>query len=186
MGYQLRRIRWSGFVAPSRAPTIRLLHRPGRPDTVGDIDADLLSERGPGRGIRLFVAAFLGLFLISGLAGVEAWPLTGWRLYSRVVHGDFWGWQVLAVGADGVERPVDLRHLPAAYHGVPYLLNHFDGLPEAEREAACAALGIAARAQYAGAAGVAIDHVLGRIPAHPHDPPSPPSDRIRVHQCTLE
>jgi hypothetical protein len=152
---------------------------------VGAIDEDDVA-RGPGRGIRLFVAAFLGLFLITGLAGVEAWPLTGWKLYSRVVHGDFWGWQVLAVGADGIERPVDLRHGPAAYHGVTYLLNHFDHLTETERQAACAALGVPARAQYGDVAGVAIDHVLGRIPVHRDDPPSAPSERIRIHKCKLD
>jgi hypothetical protein len=166
---------------------------------VGGIDADLLvpaidgaapdeiaGEHGPGRGIRLFVGAFLGLFLITGLVGVEAWPLTGWKLYSRLRHGDFWGWQVLAVGADGIERSVDLGHLPAAYHGVPYLLNDFAGLPEADREGACLALAVVARAQYPGVAGVAVEHVLGRIPVDPDDPPSPPSRRIRVHQCTLD
>jgi hypothetical protein len=175
------------------------LHRRERPDTVGGIDADLFvpaidgaapdeieGERGPGRGVRVFVGAFLGLFLISGLVGVEAWPLTGWKLYSRVRHGEFWGWQVLAVGADGIERSVDLRHLPAAYHGVPYLLNGFSGLPAADREAACSALGVAARAQYPDVAGVAVDHVLGRIPVDPDGPASPPSRRIRVHQCTLD
>jgi hypothetical protein len=35
-------------------------------------------------------------------------------------------------------------------------------------------------------AGVAVDHVLGRIPVDPRDPPSLPSRRIRVHQCTLD
>jgi len=143
-------------------------------------------ERGPGRGIRLFVGAFLGLFLISGLVGLEAWPLTGWKLYSRLRHGEFWGWQVQAVGADGTERSVDLRHLPAAYHGVPYLLNGFGDLAADDREAACSALGVAARTQYADVAGVAVDHVLGRIPVDPEDPPGPPSRRIRVHQCTLD
>jgi hypothetical protein len=144
------------------------------------------AERGPGRGIRLFVGAFLGLFLITGLVGVEAWPLTGWRLYSRLRHGDFWAWQVLAVGADGIERSVDLGHLPPAYHGVPYLLNDFAGLPVADREGACLALAVAARAQYSGVVGVAVDHVLGRIPVDPEAPPSLPSRRIRVHQCTLD
>jgi len=164
------------------------------------IDADLLvpgpiddavpggdeGEGAPGRGIRLFVGAFLGLFLITGLVGLEAWPLTGWKLYSHVRHGDFWDWQVLAVGADGAERAVDLRHLPAAYHGVPYLLKGFDGLAPPDREVACSALGVAARAQYDDVTGVAVDHVRGRIPVDPGNPPGPPTRRIRVHQCTLE
>jgi hypothetical protein len=93
---------------------------------------------------------------------------------------------VLAVEADGTERSIDLGHLPTAYHGVPYLLNGFDGLEVDDREAACSALGVAARAQYGDVTGVAVDHVLGRIPVVPGGPPSPPARRIRIHQCTLD
>ena len=32
------------------------------------------------RWARWFVGVFLGLFLLCGVAGFEAWPLTGWRL----------------------------------------------------------------------------------------------------------
>jgi hypothetical protein len=93
---------------------------------------------------------------------------------------------VLAVGGDGAERPVDPRHLPAAYHGVDYLLNDYAHRPAADQEATCLALGVAARAQYPGVAGVAVDRVLGRIPVDPGDPPSLPSRRIRIHQCRLD
>jgi hypothetical protein len=143
-------------------------------------------EHGPGRGIRLFVGGFLGLFLLSGLIGVEAWPLTGWKLYARVRHGDFWGWQVLAVEPDGNERSVDIRHAPAAYHGVNYFLGDFEGLSAEEREAACLGLVEAARRQYPDVAGVAIDHILGYVQTGPDDVPRPPSQRIRVHQCSVE
>jgi len=90
------------------------------------------------------------------------------------------------VGPDGAERAVDLRRLPAAYHGVPYLLKDFDGLAPSDREVACSALGVAARTEYDDVTGVAVDHVLGRIPVDPGHPPGPPSRRIRVHQCTLD
>jgi hypothetical protein len=92
---------------------------------------------------------------------------------------------VLAVGGDGVERPVDLRHLPAAYHGVDYLLHDYARRPAADREGTCLALGVAVRTQYAFVTGVAVDRVLGRIPVDPGDPPSLPSRRVRVHQCRL-
>jgi hypothetical protein len=106
-------------------------------------------------------------------------------MYARVRHGDFWGWQVRAVGVDGSERSVDLRNMPAAYHGVTHFLSDFEGLSAEDREAACLALGQAARQQYPGVAGVAIDHVLGRVPVDPGGPPSPSSRRLRIHQCEL-
>lgn len=154
------------------------------PDTVGGVNTELVPESGPGRGVRLFVGCFLGLFLVGGLIGVEAWPLTGWKLYARLRHGEFSGWQVLAVGYDGNERVVDLRHAPAAFHGVNHFLNDVDGLTDEQREAACLGLVEAARRQYPDVAGVAIDHIVGYVLVHPGDPPRPPSQRIRIHQCS--
>ena len=142
-------------------------------------------EQGPGLGIRLFVGAFLGLFLITGLIGVEAWPLTGWSLYSRLRHGEQWGWQVLAIGPDGAERHIELQRLPAAYHGVIYALGGFAGRHPAERESTCRALGPAARAQYPDAVEVAVDRVRYRIPTDPDRPPRPPTGRVRNHRCRL-
>ena len=139
----------------------------------------------PGRGIRLFVGAFLGLFLLGGLIGVEAWPLTGWSLYSRLRHGDQWGWQVLAVGPDGGERAVELQRLPAAFHGVTYFLGGFAGRPAGEKESACLALGGAARVQYPDAVGVAVDRVRYRVRTDLDRPPDPPTARVRSYQCRL-
>lgn len=139
----------------------------------------------PGRGIRLFVGGFLALFLVSGAIGVEAWPLTGWSLYSRVRHGEGWAWQVLAVGPDGAERAVDLQRLPAAYHGVAYFLGGFASRPPAEKESACRALGAAARRQYPGTVGVAVDRVPYRIRPAPGDAAGP-GGRVRHHECGLD
>jgi hypothetical protein len=155
------------------------------PDTVGGIDTDVVvpdTDPTPGRGIRLFVGGFLGLFLIGGLLGLEAWPVTGWKMYARLRHGDFWGWQVRAIGVDGSERSVDLRNAPAAYHGVTHFLSDFERLSAEDRQAVCLALAQVARTQSEDVAGVAIDHVLGRIPVDPGGP-SGPSERVRIHRC---
>jgi hypothetical protein len=142
-------------------------------------------ESGPGRGIRLFVGGFLALFLVSGTIGVEAWPLTGWSLYSRLRHGEGWAWQVLAVGPDGTERAVDLQGLPAAYHGVAYFLGGFGSRHPAEKESACRALGGAARTQYPDAVAVAVDRVRYRIRPTPDDA-AEPGGRVRNHECRLD
>lgn len=107
-------------------------------------------------------------------------------MYATLRHGDFWGWQVRAVSADGTERSVDLRNAPAAYHGVTHFLSDFERLPENGRRAACLALGEVARAQHPDATGVVIDHVLGRTPREPGSPAVPPQRRLRVHQCSVD
>lgn len=127
------------------------------------------------------------MFLLTGLAGVEAWPLTGWKLYARLRHGEFWGWQVRAIGTDGSDRAVDIRHAPAAYHGVNHFLSDFEGFSPHQRQAACLALGEVARAQYGSVIGeLIIDRVRARIPTDPDAPPQPASQRITIHRCELE
>jgi hypothetical protein len=133
----------------------------------------------------LFVRGFLGVFLLAGLIGLEAWPLTGWKMYSRLRHGEYWAWQVLAVGPDGDERYVELRDLPTAYHGVAYFLGDLAARSAEDQEAACLALGEAARTQYPEVVGVVVDRIRGRVPTDPDDPPSGPSGRIRTYQCRL-
>jgi hypothetical protein len=107
-------------------------------------------------------------------------------MYARLRHADFWGWQVRAVGPDGSVHHVDLRHGPAAFHGVTHFLSDFEGLSDQQRRAACLALGQVARTQYGEVDEVIIDHVLGRIPVDPGAPPTPPSERVTVHQCRLD
>jgi hypothetical protein len=104
-------------------------------------------------------------------------------MYARLRHGDFWGWQVLSVGVDGSERSVDLRNAPAAFHGVTHFLSEFEGLSTDERQAVCLSLADVARTQYGAVAGVAIDHVLGRVPVDLNGPPGPATRRIRIHRC---
>jgi hypothetical protein len=144
-----------------------------------------MANEEPGIVIRVFVVAFLALFLGAGLFGVEAWPLTGWRLYSRLRHGQQWSWQVGAVAPDGRERLLDLHRLPAAYHGVPYVLGSFEGLSAEAKESACRGLGEAARLQYPDVTGVVIDHIRGSVARGPDAPVAAPSGRIRSYQCRL-
>ena len=54
----------------------------GAPATGGD-ETTRGDERPP-RGIRVFVWIFLAAFMICGAAGIEAWPLTGFRLFSHL------------------------------------------------------------------------------------------------------
>lgn len=43
-----------------------------------------MDEQRPPRWTRWFVWTFLGSFLVCGATGLDTWPLTGFRLFSRV------------------------------------------------------------------------------------------------------
>jgi hypothetical protein len=80
------------------------------------------------RWARWFVAVYLGLFVLCGVAGFEAWPLTGWRLFADARQARQPGFQAVTVDGAGRETPVPFRDLPAGYHGDVQVLRGFAGL----------------------------------------------------------
>ncbi len=81
------------------------------------------------------VAAVAG----SGLAGLEAWPLTGWRLFSERRQAVVMRLEARAVAPDGAEAPVPFGRLPHAYSGSVPVLAQMAGQRPAEREPVCRA-----------------------------------------------
>ena len=89
---------------------------------------------------RVFVYGFLGVFLITGLAGVEAWPFTGWKLFSQVRTDRQVGWEAVTVDGAGHERAVPFSALPRGYRGGPHLFSAYRRFSTERIEASCRAL----------------------------------------------
>jgi hypothetical protein len=89
------------------------------------------------RGIRRFVIVFLAAFLVSGTFGIEAWPLTGWRLFSHLRAPRQVSWQAVAVDVHGREERVVFIHLPWAYRGFTLVMQRFDRLTPDRRRDVC-------------------------------------------------
>ena len=70
------------------------------------------ADRAP-RWARWFVGAYLALFLVCGLVGLEAWPLTGWRLFADARQARQPGFQAVTVDRAGRETTVPFADLPA-------------------------------------------------------------------------
>jgi hypothetical protein len=86
---------------------------------------------------RAFVAVFLGAFVLSGFLNLDAWPLTGWRLFSRLRQDHQVGWQADAVDASGGETQIAFSRLGPAYQGSSLVLREFPSLPERRQVALC-------------------------------------------------
>jgi hypothetical protein len=84
-----------------------------------------------GPGVRAFVAVFLTIFVACALLQVEAWPFSGWRLFSHLRSEEARGWQATVVEPDGSERPIPFAVL--------HVLQGFDGLSSEGRAAVCGA-----------------------------------------------
>jgi hypothetical protein len=140
----------------------------------------------PSWRIRAFVAAFLAAFAVCGVFGIEAWPLTGWRLFSHVRTDHQVSWRAVAVDPRGHEEPIDFAALPRGYRNFPLVMRTFASLPRQEQAAACRAWLAAARRQTTGAGTVRIYQVDWYL-SHRHgsgDGPSP--TRTLLYTCSVE
>ncbi|HZD02625.1 MAG TPA: hypothetical protein VFA46_21280 [Actinomycetes bacterium] len=98
-----------------------------------------------GRWTRCFVWAYLAAFVIAGLAGFEAWPLTGWRLFADARTARQLSWEAATVDAAGREQPIPFSDLPVRYQGNVQVLKGFPSLPQSEQAAVCHAWADAVR-----------------------------------------
>jgi hypothetical protein len=96
------------------------------------------------RGARLWVYALLVLLLVPGVIGFDAWPLTGWRLFSLSRDADQNEWGLDAETPDGVQR-VDLEQLPLAYRNAAWPLDHALHASDRRKAEICDALAIGVR-----------------------------------------
>ena len=91
------------------------------------------------RRARWFVRAFLAVFLASSIFGIEWWPLTGFRLFSRARHETRVMWVADTVAPDGRETPLWPTDLPRAYQGFGLIMGGFWRLSPPSKAATCAA-----------------------------------------------
>lgn len=103
----------------------------------GSVEANRATTENVPAWTRVFVGAFLTAFVICGLFGVEAWPLSGFRLFSHVRTVDRATFVAVTVDADGIEDPIPFKRLPAAYRGFGFVARALPSLSPADRLAAC-------------------------------------------------
>src|SRR5436189_1513657 len=63
---------------------------------------------------RGFVAVYLIAFLVCGVFAIEAWPLTGWRLFSHPRRANLYGWRAFTFDARGHQTKIDFARFPRA------------------------------------------------------------------------
>jgi len=135
------------------------------------------------RAVRWFVRAFLVAFLVCGVVGIEAWPLTGFRLFSHLRHATETSSVAVTVGADGGETPLWFTDLPRAYQGFNPVMASFRALPARSQLATCRAWLAEARHVRTGVTALRIYSL--RRPALPRrgDHPATPPTRTLIYAC---
>jgi hypothetical protein len=102
------------------------------------------ADRAP-RSARIFVAVLFALLLVPGLVGFDAWPLTGWRLFSVSRDADQTRWVIRATDEDGKRRTVSLEELPLRYRHAEWPMSELPGASVDRQQDVCAALSGAVR-----------------------------------------
>jgi hypothetical protein len=131
------------------------------------------------RWARWFVGAYLALFVVCGVFGFEAWPLTGWRLFADARQARQPGFQAVTVDRAGRETPVPFRDLPAGYQGDVQVLKGFAGLPAARQAAVCQAWAQEVRARGGEVAELRIYATVTDVSDRVGDRGAPPARTLR-------
>jgi len=88
---------------------------------------------------RRLTWALVAAVAVGGLTGIEAWPLTGWRLFSERRQPVVKRFEARVVAPDGAERPVPFPRLPHSYSGSSPVLARMARERPDQREPACRA-----------------------------------------------
>ena len=131
------------------------------------------------RWARWFVGAYLAVFVLCGVAGLEAWPLTGWRLFADARQARQPGLQAATVDADGRETPIPFRDLPAGFRGDVQVLKGFADLSPARQAAVCQAWAREVRARGGAVAEIRIYATVTDVSDRVGDRAAPPTRTLR-------
>jgi hypothetical protein len=136
-------------------------------------------DEGPAvsRATRRLVHLFLLVFAVTGVAHLELFPFSGFRLFAELRGDERHSWQLRAV-VDGDEVPILLGELPLGYRNTSTRLRTFDELDTRERDAICDDW-----AQPLRAGGTTVEAVrVYAVVQHVH-PGGPPPERRLAYEC---
>jgi hypothetical protein len=140
---------------------------------VGSVDEEAVSPR-----TRRLVHLFLLAFAVTGLAHLELFPFSGFRLFSELRGEERVSWQLRTVADDGTETPIPLGSLPVGFRNSTKLLLEFPDLSDDERDAVCDGWAEPARDAGRSVAEVRVYEVTSSV-----RPGAPPPQRRLAYTC---
>ena len=127
---------------------------------------------------RRVVHAFLVVFAITGLAHLELFPFSGFRLFSEVRGEERTSWELRAVDEAGREIPIDVDRLPLGYRQAKRLIATMPDLEPDARDELCDAWATPLRER-----GVHVERVRIYRTVASVRPDGPPGERVLQYEC---
>jgi hypothetical protein len=128
--------------------------------------------------VRRALHVFLLVFAVCGLAHLELWPFTGFRLFSELRPAERQSWELVAVDPHGGEHAIVLHDLPVAYRNTVKLLIGFPHRSPASRDAVCDAWAAPLEAKGQSVADIRVYEVTASVRPH-----GPPAHRHLAYRC---
>ncbi len=102
---------------------------------------------------RLFLVVFVTAVAVCGALSIEAWPLTGFRLFSRERQEIAPGWMAASVDARGHETRIRFRRFPRPDRSFIAIMSAYEKQSTEEQAATCRAWARLVRRHGASTAG---------------------------------
>jgi hypothetical protein len=127
---------------------------------------------------RHLLHGFLLLFAVTGIAHLELYPFSGFRLFSELRGEERTSWQLRGVDAKGEEVGISVGHLPLGYRQSTRLIPGMADMNTRERDELCDAWAAPARERGVDVVRVRIYRTVGSV-----RPDGPPPERTLVYEC---
>jgi len=99
----------------------------GAQEVGGPVGDEPVSTESIPRSVRVGIGVFLALFLFTGVFEIQAWPFTGWRLFSHTRSDESVALVAVAVDRAGHSYPLHGRRV-SAFRDLSAVAANFDGL----------------------------------------------------------
>ena len=122
--------------------------------------------------------AFLLVFAITGVAHLELYPFSGFRLFSEVRDDVRISWDLRAVDQEGEEVDIDVDRLPLGYRQAKRLIPTMIDLSAHERDEMCDAWAEPLRQRGVDVVRVRVYRTVASV-----RPDGPPPERTLRYEC---
>ena len=154
----------------------------GAQEVGGPVGDEPVSTESIPRSVRVGIGVFLALFLFTGVFEIQAWPFTGWRLFSHTRSDESVALVAVAVDRAGHSYPLHGRRV-SAFRDLSAVAANFDGLSPTSKTATCQAWLSSVRHVEPSAVAVRIYRVTQELVPQSRGRPVAPPVKSLAFEC---